>query len=294
LTQPDDENKLRTTPPLELFAQGMTDAGHNPALSDLRRRIVDLDRSARANRQVHPFGVAELDGHLPWSGLPLGCLHEFMESGVESEHAAAATLFVAGMLARLKGTVLWCLKGRDLFAPALAAAGLHPDRVIYVEARKDAEILPAMEEGLRHRGLAGVVGEVARLPLTASRRLQLAAEGSGVPAFVVRRWRNDAERASADEPNAAFTRWRIAPAPSPALVATAELYAQAQPLPGLGRGVWHVELLRCRGAEPRIFVLESCDAEGRLAVPAVLGDRPDPQTRPVRAERQVGRGRAVA
>src|SRR4051812_6813776 len=106
----------------------MTNAGHNPALSDLRRRIVELDRSARAHRPGHPFGVAELDAHLPWGGLPLGTLHEFMESGVESEHAAAATLFVAGILARLKGTVLWCLRGRDLFAPALAGAGLHPDR----------------------------------------------------------------------------------------------------------------------------------------------------------------------
>ncbi len=40
-----------------------------------------------------------------------------------------------------------------------------------------------MEEGLRHGGLAGVVGELVRLPLTPSRRLQLAAEASGVIAF---------------------------------------------------------------------------------------------------------------
>jgi protein ImuA len=259
----------------------MTDAGHNPALSDLRRRIVALDRSIRAKRPPLAFGVESLDSHLPWGGLPLGTLHEFMESGVESEHVAAATLFVAGILARLKGTVLWCLKGRDLFAPALAGAGLHPDRVIYVEARRDAEILPAMEEGLRHGGLAGVVGEVGRLPLIASRRLQLAAEGSGVPAFVVRRWRNDAERASASEPNAAATRWRIAPAPSPALSGTPDLYGRTTSVPGLGRACWQVELLRCRGAEPRLFVFESCDAKGRLAVPAALGDRPDSQARPL-------------
>jgi protein ImuA len=98
-------------------------------------------------------------------------------------------LFVAGILARNKGPVLWCLSRRDLFAPALAGAGLHPDRVIYAETRREAEILAAVEEGLRERGLAGVVGEVARLRLTASRRLQLAAEESGVPALIVRRWR---------------------------------------------------------------------------------------------------------
>jgi protein ImuA len=266
----------------------MNDAGHNLALSDLRRRIVALDRSARAKRPPLAFGVAALDAHLPWGGLPLGTLHEFLESGVESEHVAAATLFTAGILARLKGTVLWCLKGRDLFAPALAGAGLHPDRVIYVEARKDSDILPAMEEGLRHGGLAGVVGEVGRLSLTASRRLQLAAEESGVPAFAVRRWRNDAERASATEPNAAFTRWRIAPAPSPALAGAPDLLGRPSSVPGLGRAHWQVELLRCRGAEPRLFVLESCDAKGRLAVPALLGDRPDSQTYPP-AHEQDGR-----
>jgi protein ImuA len=69
---------------------------------------------------------------------------------------------------------------RDLFAPALARAGLHPDQVIYAETWRDAEVLPVMEEGVRCPGSAGVEGEIGRLSLTASRRLQLAAEGAGV------------------------------------------------------------------------------------------------------------------
>jgi protein ImuA len=258
----------------------MEHAGHNAALSDLRRRIVALDRSARTRRPALAFGIEALDVHLPWGGLPLGTLHEFAESGLEAEHVAAATLFIGGCLARLKGTVLWCLRGRDLFAPALASVGLHPDRVIYVETWKDAEVLPAMEEALRHGGLAGVVGEVAHLSLVASRRLQLAAEGSGVPAFALRRWRNDAERAAAGEPNAAFTRWHIGPAPSP-----------PPPVPGLARSRWRVDLLRCRGAEPHSWILEACDAKGRLALPADLPDRSDREARP--AETGRGGGRAL-
>ncbi|MGA0598815.1 hypothetical protein [Enterovirga sp. CN4-39] len=86
----------------------MEHAGHNIALSDLRRRIVALDRSARARRPALGFGIEALDGHLPWGGLPLGTLHEFAESGLEAEHAAAATLFIGGCLARLRGSVLWC------------------------------------------------------------------------------------------------------------------------------------------------------------------------------------------
>jgi protein ImuA len=139
--------------------------------------------------------------------------------------------------------------------------GLHPDRVIYAETHREAEVLAATEEGLRHKGLAGVVAEVARLGLTASRRLQLAAEESGVPALILRRWRNDCERASDAEATAAVTRWRVSAAPSHPL-----------PVPGVGRERWLVELVRCKGAEPRSWLLESCDAKGRLALPSDVVD----------------------
>jgi len=100
-----------------------------------------------------------------------------------------ATLFAAGLLARLPGPVLWCLRGRDLFAPALSRVGLHPERLIFCETWKDHEVLPAMEEGLRCKGLAGVVGELVALPLKTSRRLQLAAAETGVTALAIHRWR---------------------------------------------------------------------------------------------------------
>src|SRR5919107_4657565 len=228
----------------------MSHAGRDVVLSELRERIERLERGGR-KRVTLPFGVAPIDQHLPGGGLALGAVHEFMEAGAASEHSACAAVFVAGVLARLKGPVLWCLKGRDLFAPALASVGLHPDRVIYAETRRESELLPAMEEGLRHRGLAGVVGEVGRLGLTPSRRPQLAAEESGVPGFVIRRWRNDAERASDAEPSAATTRWRVTAAPSRPL-----------PAPGIGRERWLVELIRCKGAEASSWILEALDEKG--------------------------------
>ena len=112
--------------------------------------------------------------------------------------------------------MLWYLASRDLFAPALARAGLHPDRVIYAETWWDAEVLLVMEEGVRCPGLPGVVGKIGRLSLTASRRLQLAAEGTGVVAVVVRRWRGDAisrEGGGSGERSAAATCWRVTALP---------------------------------------------------------------------------------
>jgi len=76
---------------------------------------------------------------------------------------AAATVFIASILAWIKGPIFWCLRWRDLFAPTLDLADLHPNRVIHVEAGRNTNVLPAMEECLRHQS-------------SASKRLQLAAE----------------------------------------------------------------------------------------------------------------------
>jgi protein ImuA len=135
--------------------------------------------------------------------------------------AAVAALFTAGIAARTRGKVLWCITRQDLFAPALAQAGLVPDRVIYVEAGDEKSVL-CFEEGLRHGGLGAVVAEVARLSMTASRRLQLAAEGSGTIGLAIRRWRRPAEAADFGQPTASITRWRITALPAtPALDAPA-------------------------------------------------------------------------
>jgi protein ImuA len=238
-------------------------AGQKDVFAVLRQEIERLDGQFRPGQAVS-FGIPEMDLSLPGGGLVSGALHEVTEGGSAAEFSGSATLFTAGIAARLKGPVLWCLNRRDLFAPGLGNAGLHPDRVIYAETFRERDILPAMEEGLREKGLAAVIGEVTRLGLTASRRLQLAAETSGVPAFALRRWWNAPEKALIDLPSAAATRWRISP-----------FVSQAPPAPGLGRARWHVELLRCRGGAPHSWILEACDEKGRLSLPADLADRPD-------------------
>lgn len=227
-------------------------------IAELRARIAEVEGGGRRFTSL-PFGVEAVDRHLPGRGLSAGALHEVAGSPDLADDASA-TIFLAGILARLEGPVLWCLRWRDLFAPALHLAGLHPDRVIHVEAGGDTNVLLAMEECLRHPGLAGVVGEVTRYSTTASKRLQLAAEASGVTAFVFRR---AAKRDAASEGTAAATRWRIAAAPSEAL-----------DIPSLARPRWHVALERVRGGDPQDWILEGCDAQGRIGLSAPLVDRP--------------------
>lgn len=241
----------------------MPDRSASPVIRELRARIERLEGGGGRARAALPFGLGEIDRRLPGGGLALGALHEVAGGGNGAVDGAAAALFAAGIAARTRGKVLWCVSRHDLFAPGLAQAGLAPDRLIHVEAGDEKALLACFEEGLRHGGLGAAVAEVARLPMTASRRLQLAAEGSGTIGLAVRRWRRQAEAAEFGQPTAAVTRWRVSALPSRAL-----------PVPGIGRPRWLVELMRCRGGESADFIVEACDGTGRLAFPSEVADRP--------------------
>ena len=174
---------------------------------------------------------------------------------------AAAALMVAGIAARTKGKIVWCLTRPDLFFPALAQAGLNANRVIFVEGDKEEDVLASMEEALAFGGLGAVVGELVRLPMVASRRLHLAAEKTGTMAIVVRRWRRQTEANDFGQPTAATTRWRVSVLPSESL-----------PVPGVGRARWLLELMRVKAGECADFEVGACDASGRIDIPAGLAD----------------------
>jgi protein ImuA len=250
-----------------------------PLLSQLRERVQQIERSAATPHGVLPFGIAAIDRALPGGGLPRGALHEILGAGGDEEDGALAAAFAAHILGRLaspnspplsplkggEGVVLWCLPHLDLYGFGLAAHGLDPERVVLAQAARDSEILWAMEEGLRAPGLVAVVGEVGALPVVAGRRLQLAAERSGITAFLLRRWRDGGQAARERTlPNAAMTRWRIAALPSRTL----------RDEPGVGRARWRVELLRCRGGEPACWEMEAPDATDHVSLAAALADRP--------------------
>ena len=235
-----------------------------PGLEALRADIARLERGA-ARVRVLPLGAAALDGWLPGGGLALGALHEVEGARPEWDDGAAAGFclaLAAPLAAALDAPLLWAARRPDLYGGGLAALGLDPGRLLFVRADGDADVLWAMEEGLRCAGLSGVVGEVAAPAPTAGRRLQLAAEAGGVTAFLLRRRLSPPRRA--EPPSAALTRWRVAP-----------LASAAAPLKDLpGRPRWRVELRRCRGAAPGDFLVEWDDASGGIALAAAFRDGP--------------------
>lgn len=234
------------------------------ALRHLRETLRGLERAGGLRTgngpAVLPFGLDALDSPWPAGGLPRGALHEIAGADASAGSFAAATAFTASIAGRLAAPVLWCARGRELYGPGLAGVGLAAERLIVAEAGNDKDLLAAMEEGLRSAVLGAVVGEVERIDLTASRRLQLAAEKAGCMALVLRR---PGTRAHAAPPVTAASRWRIGPAPS-----AGEDFHR---IPA-GR-FWRLDLIRARCGAHGSWIVEAADAQGHLRLPALLADR---------------------
>jgi protein ImuA len=232
----------------------------NPALlHSLRAQLHAL--APRARYGVLPFGDARVDGCFAEGGLALGALHEIAGEGIEAETGVVATGFIACLLGRLPGALVWIAPQADLYAPGLLSLGLDPGRLVLVQTSDDDETLAAMEAVLREGAVAAVVAEVGRLGRIPSRRLQLACLKRGATGFVLRRWPHG-RKAVATEETAAVTRWRVAPAPS----------AAAHREPGQPR--WRVELEHARGGFEGAWIMEveRTDATHPLRVVAELAD----------------------
>lgn len=235
-------------------------AAREHVISDLRERIASLQGSSARKVGCLPFGVPEIDTVLPGGGLAHGALHEFAGGGGGTVDGAAAALFAAGVAARTKGKIVWCLTRPDLFFPAIAQAGLDPNRVIFVESDREEDVLASMEEALAYGGLGAVVAELVRLPMKASRRLQLAAEKKGTIGLVVRRWRRQTEANDFGQPTASTTRWRVS-----------AVVSEGLPVPGVGRPRWLLELMRVKAGECAEFCVGACDDKGRIHLSAGPG-----------------------
>ena len=137
--------------------------------------------------------------------------------------------------------------------------GLPTQNLIHVETRDARDALWAMEEGVRCAALSAVIGELwgnpRALDFTATRRLAVAAERSGVPCWLVR-------LGGTANLSGARMRWRIASLPSLAN----RLDGRAPGLPA-----WDADLFRARGSRPGRWAV--AHEAGRFHLAAPFGDR---------------------
>jgi protein ImuA len=208
---------------------------------------------------------------------------EIFASAAEATGAAMALAFAQDEVADDERPWLWVqdkaalrLTGRP-YRPGLPQGLRH--RLIHVATQSPEDALFALEEALRCRDLAFVIGEISGNPkalsLTASRRLSLVAERHGVPLWLVR-------LGAVRDLSSARLRWQAHAAPS----APPRWNPRAP-----GAPAWHAELFRARGHPPGEWLL----GEGDGGLVASVGGWPStgsgragfgkaPDTRPAQAE----------
>ena len=208
-------------------------------LATLKRNLASIAGGARLSGGKRiATGYPALDKALD-GGLARGRVHELFAA--EPDDAASATGFAAMLALRSvgRGSPIFWLRSEEgerlggrLYAPGLVDLGGDPDSLVMGVVPDAKALLRGAADAARCSGLSALVGECRgkcpALDLTASRRLALAAEQSGVTLFLLRM---EAEPV----PSAADTRWAVAAAPSRALEANA---------PGVP--TFEIELLRRR------------------------------------------------
>lgn len=233
-------------------------------LAALRSRVARLEGTGRAPHESGPIPVCE-GMELPGGGLARAAVHDVL---AVSPGGGAA--FCAVLLARAQGTILWIACGGDAllaWPPGLMRFGLAPASLVLVRAERWSDALWAMEEALRCPAVGGALLAAnldekvggSRLDLTATRRLQLAAEAGGAFGLLLRPDTGLADPRA--EASAAATRWRVGSLPAgvagglPVGMAGGLPAGMAGGLPagpasGLDDPRWRLELLRAKGGPP--------------------------------------------
>ena len=218
------------------------DRAKQEIISKLRQDIVAWEgfRAPEAGEQAE-FGLGVLENAFPNKTFPTGVLHEFISS--RPEDTAAAGGFIAGLMQVLLadgGACLWVSCTRRIYPPALKRYGVDPAQVIFIDVRREKDVLWVTEEALKCEGIAVVVCETKALTFMESRRLQLAIEKSRVTGFVLRK---DIKIAST---TACTARWTVRP-----------LRSQLRSgMPGVGHPRWRVELLKVKNGQPGSWTIE--------------------------------------
>lgn len=146
--------------------------------------VWQADRLARPADAGMPTGFAALDVQLPGGGWPRGALIELF--------AASSGIGELGLLLPLLRTVAperwaaWIAPPYLPYAPALAAAGVPLDRLLWLAPADHSETLWTIRQAVASGGCGIVLAWLARADTAALRRLQLAAEESATPLFLFR------------------------------------------------------------------------------------------------------------
>jgi protein ImuA len=281
--------------------------GRSERLAFLRQKIACEEGISFARISIGGLGANCSFDRMLRGGLRGGALHEIAPGGAGD--GAAACGFALALAVRLRAmapggrsAIIWivedfaAIEGGAPYGPGLALHGVDPAGLILVHTASAKDSLWAMEEALKCRSVAAVIGEIWSLEkiydLTAARRLALAAQSGGASALMLAAgMAGGADRLA----SCAHTRFEVfahggvfargSPKGSSKGSSSPDPPLPGLPLPGLplpGLACWSVRIVKARGgAEGAVSIALLWDHEEgcfRDAFPLHLiadaGDRP--------------------
>jgi protein ImuA len=263
----------------------------------LRQKIACEEGISFARISIGGLGANCSFDRMLRGGLRGGALHEIAPGGAGD--GAAACGFALALAARLRAmapagrsAIIWivedfaAIEGGAPYGPGLALHGVDPAGLILVHTASAKDSLWAMEEALKCRTVAAVIGEIWGLEkiydLTAARRLALAAQSGGAAALMLAAgMAGGADRLA----SCAHTRFEVFARKGGAAKGSSKGASKGALLPGLplpGLACWSIRIVKARGgieSGVSIAILwdheEGCFRDAfPLHLSADAGDRP--------------------
>lgn len=225
-----------------------------------RLQLVDTDLGK--SQAAWSFQDTDLDAEIPQSVRKRGAVHEVLPRTHQDGPAAAGFALALALqflnpqydeAERAKTTMaahsppkrpshqprlLWCSQAGalqewgPLYGPGLVHFGIDPQAILHLRLKRSIDVLWALEEALKSKAVDLIIGEVAEMSLTASRRLALLAQTNQLNPILL--------GAPTKSASAAWVQWQLSAAPS----APHPFYQHAP-----GRPRWHVKLARSRSVQ---------------------------------------------
>jgi protein ImuA len=205
----------------------------HPALEKLRERLACLEETQRRFSRIIPVADA-VDRWMPHGGLSVGCIHEVKGASLAS--AIAFSSILSARIAGDQGNIVYIAPDRSLHPLGVLPYGMRLDQLLLVSVRRSQDLSWAVMEALRCSQVSAVMAVLDGADLTASRRLQLAAEGSGATGFLL-------GHATSAPIAAPITRWKV----------TSHV---GKPGQRFNEPAWTLDLLYCRGCRPGSWTIE--------------------------------------
>ena len=131
-------------------------------------------------------GHPDLDAQLPGGGWPCGCLVEILQANAGRHVWQLLLPALASLTAEAQGPLVLVNPPHLPFAPALAAQGLSPQRLLRIDAQQAKAALWSGEQALRCSDVIAVLAWLPRCRAADLRRLHLAAAQHHKLLFVFR------------------------------------------------------------------------------------------------------------